>query len=231
MKWGDKYHSEDVNRLFSMVARNLTFPFRFACFTDNWQGIREEVEIKPIPLLDLPSGLPERGWQKLSMFTSPLEDIQGITLFLGLDVEVIGNIDCFFEVEGEFLIAFDAKKRGKIIGNSSVYRFEAGKHPDILEYFQENFETVRKRFRNEQAYLSSKMNEKGIFKFWPKPWCPSFKYHCIPSFPLNFITPPVKPDGAKIILFHGEPNSDQAAKGVSGKWYRYFKPVSWISDR
>ena len=29
MKWGDRYGSEYVNRLFAMVARNLTLPHRF----------------------------------------------------------------------------------------------------------------------------------------------------------------------------------------------------------
>lgn len=230
MKWGDKYSPDYVNRLYGMVRRNLTLPFRFICFTEQGQGIRKEVEIKPLPNLGLPSGLPERGWMKLSTFQNPLEDIQGQVLFLDLDVVIVDNIDCFFEIKGEFLIAFDQKKAKENIGNSSVYRFEAGRHADVLEYFQQNFEKVRTTVRNEQAYLSNKMNEKRILRFWPKAWCPSFKYHCIPSFPLNLWKEPAIPDGAKIILFHGKPEPEEAVLGVSGKWYRHFKPVSWINS-
>jgi len=33
MKWGDKFPAEYVNRLYAMVARNLSDEFRFVCFT------------------------------------------------------------------------------------------------------------------------------------------------------------------------------------------------------
>ena len=41
MKWGTKYSSEYVNKLYSMVARNLSVPFRFVCFTDDADGIKD----------------------------------------------------------------------------------------------------------------------------------------------------------------------------------------------
>ena len=53
MKWGDKFPAEYVNRLYGMVARNLSIPFRFVCFTENNDGIRDEVEIQNLPELDL----------------------------------------------------------------------------------------------------------------------------------------------------------------------------------
>jgi hypothetical protein len=53
MKWGDKFPSEYVNRLYAMVSRNLSIPFRFVCFTEDGSGIRNEVEIQPLPELDL----------------------------------------------------------------------------------------------------------------------------------------------------------------------------------
>ena len=74
------------------------------------------------------------------------------------------------------------------------------------------------------------MNAKKALKFWPKEWTPSFKYHCIPAFPLNFWRAPFIPKGTKIILFHGKPEPIEAQKGISGKWYRYFQPVTWIAD-
>lgn len=61
MKWGTKYGPEYVNRLYNMVARNLTLPFTFACLTDDSSGIRDEVVCYPIPELNLPSNIPERG--------------------------------------------------------------------------------------------------------------------------------------------------------------------------
>jgi hypothetical protein len=50
-----------------------------------------------------------------------------------LDVVIVDNIDVFFTVEGDFLIAHDKKNPTKIEGNSSVFRFEIGQYPQILK--------------------------------------------------------------------------------------------------
>ncbi len=229
MKWGDKYGADYVNRLYGMVNRNLTLPFKFVCFTENPESIHPNVKILPLPSLGLPENIPERGWLKLATFQNPLADLKGTALFLDLDVVIVNNIDCFVEFDAEFAVCFDEKKKAQKIGNTSVYRFEIDQHEDILDYFLENFDAIKSKYRNEQAYLSDKINDKGILDFWPQDWTPSFKYHCIPKFPSNLWQEPFVPKGAKIILFHGKPEPYEAEKGVSGKWYRYFKPVSWIT--
>jgi len=229
MKWGDKYGADYVNRLYGMVNRNLTLPFDFICFTENAEGIHPNVNIQALPSLGLPDNIPERGWLKLATFKKPLADLTGTALFLDLDVVIVDNIDCFFEFDADFALCFDEKKKNQKIGNSSVYKFKIGEHAEVLEYFQKDFETIKNNYRNEQAYLSDKINQKGILNFWPKEWTPSFKYHCIPRFPLNFLREPFIPEGAKIILFHGKPEPNEAEKGVSGKWYRHFRPVGWIT--
>ena len=230
MKWGDKYDADYVNRLYAMVKRNLTIPFRFVCFTENEKDIHPKVDILPLPSLGLPDNLPERGWLKLATFKKPLEDLTGTALFLDLDVVIVDSIDVFFDYDAEFALCFDEKKKAQLIGNSSVYRFEIGQHAEVLEFFLGNFEYVKEQHRNEQAFLSHQMHTKKVLKFWPKEWTPSFKYHCIPRFPQNFWRSPFIPKGAKIILFHGKPEPIEAQKGISGKWYRYFKPVNWIAD-
>ncbi len=230
MKWGDKYGADYVNRLYGMVSRNLTIPFQFVCFTENEKDIHPNVKICPLPSLGLPENIPERGWLKLATFQNPLADLEGTALFLDLDVVIVDKIDCFFELEAEFAVCFDEKKKAQKIGNTSVYRFEINKHEDVLDYFLNNFDSIKSNYRNEQAYLSDKMNEKNNLTFWPKDWTPSFKYHCIPKFPFNFWRAPFIPAGANIILFHGKPEPYEAEKGVSGKWYRYFRPVGWITE-
>ena len=230
MKWGDKYGAEYVNKLYAMVSRNITIPFEFVCFTDNKLGINPAVKIYPLPSLGLPENIPERGWLKLATFQKPLEDLEGSALFLDLDVLIVDNIDAFFEFDAEFALCFDEKKKTQFIGNSSVYRFEIGQHAEVLAFFLENFDSIKEKHRNEQAYLSHQMHAKNVLKFWPKEWTPSFKYHCVPNFPQNFWRSPFIPKGAKIILFHGKPEPIDAVRGVSGKWYRYLRPVNWIKD-
>jgi len=228
MKWGDKFSVSYVNKLYGMIQRNLNFPFRFVCFTEKPEGIRKEVEIQPLPELDLPKDIPERGWRKLTVLAKDFGGLSGTTLFLDLDVVIVDNIDSFFTAEGEFLIVHDKRKPRKLEGNSSVFRFEIGKYPQILSFFEQNFKQIRKEVRHEQAYLSREMHKLGKIQFWDDSWVPSFKYRCIPSFPISWIKAPVVPNGAKIIVFHGLPNPPEALKGISGKWYRYIKPSPWI---
>ena len=130
MKWGTKYGPEYVNRLYAMVRRHLTGHFNMVCLTDDNTGIRSEVQCLPIPPLDLPLGIPERGWTKLASFAQDLHGLRGTALFLDVDVVVVGSLDGFFEVPGEFMIIHDYKRPWRITGNSSVYRYELGAHPD-----------------------------------------------------------------------------------------------------
>ena len=77
MKWGKKFPASYVNRLYGMISRNITLPFQLVCFTENSDGIRKEVLIKPLPELDLPEGSPERGWRKLTIKISKSKNKAG----------------------------------------------------------------------------------------------------------------------------------------------------------
>ncbi|MFB9211948.1 glycosyltransferase [Echinicola jeungdonensis] len=228
MKWGELYGPEYVNRLYEMVKNNLRFPFQLICFTDNKEGIRKEVVCFPIPEVNIPDGLPERMWRKLTVFKKDLYGLKGEALFLDLDVVIVDNMDPFFQLEGEFRIIKDYRKKWRGTGNSSVFRFELGRHYEIFDFFLKNFEEIRKKHRNEQEYLTSIMKEKGILSYWPERWCPSFKYDCVSKFPLAFWKKPKIPHGARIIIFHGEINPPKAIKGGWGKFYRYVRPAKWI---
>jgi len=229
MKWGVKYGPEYVNKLRSMLRRHLTQPHRLICFTEDGSGIGAGVEIMPLPAMDLPPGK-ERGWRKLSTFCSPLFDLKGPTLFLDLDIVLTGNIDCFFEHPGEFCIIHDWAKPWRITGNSSVYRFEAGAHPEILDYFLKNIDRVKGEVRNEQEYLTREMHRLGLVTYWPKEWCVSFKHSCLPTFPLNLVKTPQLPIGAKVVVFHGTPNPPDAVVGNGKGIYRYVRPTPWVGE-
>ena len=230
IKWGDKFSAEYVNRLYAMVSRNLSSSFRFVCFTENSAGIRDEVEIQSLPELDLPAGAPERGWRKLTVFKKDFGGLSGTTLLLDLDVVIVGSLDDFFSYSGDFLIAHDKKNPNKPEGNSSIFRFEIGQYPQILQYFEQNSALVKNQVRHEQAYLSREMHKLGKLEYWPDEWVPSFKYRCCPSWLKSWLQAPSIPAGAKVILFHGLPNPPEAIKGISGKWYRHIKPSPWIKD-
>ncbi len=229
MKWGAKYGPEYVNRLYSMVARNLSIPFRFICLTDNSAGISDQVEIFPIPSIGINLNGPERGWNKLVTFRKELYDIQGQALFLDLDLIIVSAIDELFELSGSVIIIKDWLKRDGT-GNSSVYRFNVGEHSQVLTGFQADFEGVKRKFRNEQEYLSAALLTQGALSYWPEAWCRSFKRHCMHYLPKSLWSAPSIPQGAKIIVFHGHPHPDEAIAGKTGKWYRFAKPALWVKN-
>ena len=230
MKWGTKYGPEYVNRLYAMVRRHLSGDFNFVCLTDDSAGIRPEVQCLPIPPLNLPAGIPERGWNKLATFTGDLYGLKGTALFLDVDVVITGSLDDFFTQPGDFLIIHDYKRPWRITGNSSVYRFELGAHPDVLAYFRGHFEEIRRQYRNEQAYLTDFLHKQGKVQYWPMDWCPSFKYHGIPPWPTNYWKAPFVPEGARIVIFHGECNPPDALAGRRNRRFRHIQPATWVAE-
>ncbi|WP_037587147.1 hypothetical protein [Stenoxybacter acetivorans] len=234
MKWGDKYGAEYVNRLYRMVQRNLSLPFTMICLTDNSEGIDPAVQCYPIPELTLPNGLPERGWKKLTTFSRDLYGLHGTALFLDIDIVIIDNIDGFFTQpanrDDEVWIIRDWKKPWRMVGNSSVYRFQIGAFPQLLDYFRNHFDEIRTRFRHEQAFLSWYVREFHQLSYWQADWCLSYKYQVLKKPPFSWWQAPQKPTHGKIIVFHGEVNPPDAIAGGGGKWYRKVLPAPWLKD-
>lgn len=230
MKWGSKYGANYVNTLYAMIARHITLPFQLTCFTDDPNGIDSRVRICELPTLELPAGAPERGWNKLTTLQADLGGLTGDVLFLDLDVVIVANIDELFSYPAEFAIIRDAKLQRRLIGNSSVYRFKVGRYQEILDKFRQQYAEIQQTFRNEQAYLSHEIHQRGELSFWPEAWCPSFKYHCMQPWPLAYFQDAKIPAGAKIIIFHGHPEPHEAIQGITHKWYRPVRPTQWVAD-
>jgi hypothetical protein len=234
MKWGAKYGPEYVNRLYAMVRAHLAGDFGFVCLTDDAKGIRSEVQCLPIPHLNLHLKPGERdgAWKKLTTFEADLHGLRGTALFLDLDVVVVGPLQDFFTRPGDFFIIRDYRRfwrmGGRIVGNSSVYRFELGAHADVLRHFRDHMAALMRQYRNEQDYLSHFLHAQGKLNYWPAAWCPSFKYHCIPRWPANYWREPAAPPGARIVIFHGEINPPDAIAGRRNKRLATMRPAPWV---
>jgi hypothetical protein len=229
MKWGDRYPSDYVNRLHAMVQANLSGSYRFVCLTDDPRGVNGAIECRPIPPTPPEPTRQERGWRKLTTFDWPLHDLEGTALFLDLDVVIIRPIDALFEVEGTFLIAHDRRLSSRGISNSSVYRFELGAHRALIDEYRADPAAVARAFRNEQAFLSARMSAAGLLTEWPPGWCVSFKYDCLPPWPLNYLRSAHCPPEARIIFFHGRPKPHEAIEGF-GNLRRFTRPTPWLAD-
>lgn len=239
LKWGKRYPAAYVNKLYAGVHANLTRPFKFHCITDNKEGLHSNIITIPFP--ENP-GI--KSWWphvlvKLTTTKSGFGNLQGPTLFLDLDVVILDNIDSLFEYKpGENCIIHNWvnwRKRliGRIpfVGNSSVFRFDAGESSD---YIYQTFirEMARAEdtsiFNTEQAFLTYAMQ---TVNWWPKEWIRSYKWDCRPRFPVNLISTPKKPKGCKILVFHGLPDPDQAIQGFKGRRiYHNTKAAPWIEN-
>jgi len=168
---------------------------------------------------------------KLAAFAAKLYGLRGTALFLDLDVAIVGGLDPLFDYPGKFIMIQDYKQpRRRVTGNSSLSRFEIGAHPDVLEHFRENVSEVSSTFHNEQAYLSDFLQHQGKLTYWPVAWCPSFKYHGIPKWPSNYWRAPFVPPEARIVVFQGECNPQDAIAGQRNRALRFARSAGWVAE-
>ncbi len=235
IKWGTRYGADYVNRLASMIRRHTKRPARLVCFTEDPAGIDPWVEIAPLPPMpNIPERVQWTGWRKISLWQYPLHDLAGDVLFFDLDVVIAASIDDFFDFEpGRFAVAENWSEIGKNIGNTTVYRFPAGKMVHIFDDFVRDPERFIAQYDIEQKYISGEAADQV---FWPSSWCLSFKHNLMPRWPLNFFLTPKLPPGTKLVAFTGKPDPDEAAIGqwpVKRAWkrlYKHVRPTPWITE-
>lgn len=245
MKWGRLYGPEYVNHLRAGVRRHLKRAHRFVCFTDDPAGLARGIEVQPMPSFDLPASTGDLRWRKLAVFRRPLADLAGPTLFLDLDLVIVDSMDGFFDEPGRFLIIrdddlFRAKPLRRLkpardlfarrVGNSSVFRFEAGAHPDILDAYLADTTLATTAHVNEQEFLTAHLERKGLLHYWPRAWCVSFKNDCVPRHLASYFRDPEVPKGARIVVFAGTPKMSDVLAGGGHRWYRRIGPVPWLRE-
>lgn len=259
VKWGSRYSADFVNRLYSMVVRNTSQPVRFICLTDDFSGIRPEVECMQLP--ELPCAHPERTigkWRKLVLWGADWGPVTGPLLFIDLDSVIVDNIDGYF-THGDphdVILARNWARPGKRLGQTSVFRFFVGENRHILETFASDPQGVADRFHFEQHFVTA--SASGGIKFWPEEWTRHFRIHCLPQMPLRYFLSPRLPRGSKIITFPGGPDPVHVIEGrwdtksrphvgrvehvlnafigkrsTPGLWKhlkRYVRPTSWVAN-
>jgi hypothetical protein len=257
IKWGTRYGPEYVNRIYSMVERNITPPFRVICLTDDIYGIRKEVLCRGLPDLGCPRPTNAPGkWPKTALWCHTLFDITGVVLFIDLDVIITGSLDPFFSYgkQEDVVLARNWVKPLERLGQTSIFRFEIGRHAYMLENFQKDPEGVASKYQFEQRYVTNCV--VGGVKFWPRGWIRHFRMDCLGPWPLRYLRAPRLHKGTRVVIFPGKPDpadaiqgrwSDQVESGgrlehiklcfsrdFKGSSYRhikrFFMPANWIKE-
>jgi hypothetical protein len=222
VKWGSKYGPEYVNRLYAMVARHLAPPFRFVCLADDRSGLRPEVEFFELPELGCPHPVGTMGkWRKQVLWGATVPGLQGTALFIDLDSVIVGSLEGYFDFgePGDVILARNWARPFSRLGQTSVFRFPVGAHPQILENFRADPQGIAERYQFEQHYVTNAV--QGGIKFWPEAWTRHFRLHCLPPFPLRYFRTARIPHDARVVTFPGGPNPDDVQVG---RWNKRVPP-------
>jgi len=257
INWGTKYGPNYVNRLYGMVARNITPPFSVTCFTDSAAGIRPEVRTEPLPDITYEVPRTRRGiWPKSRLWGERLADLSGPVLYLDLDLVVTGGLDPFFAYgdPDEVILTRNQNTPFERLGQTSAFRFPVGKLAPIQAHFAADPPGIAAEYVFEQRFVTC--NAPGGVRFFPRRWVRHFRQDCRRMFPLNYLLAPALPRDARIVIFPGglvPPHAIVGQYGYRGRpaspaehlrglfdrerqgpfWHylrHYIRPTPWVAE-
>lgn len=246
-RWLDAFPTSYVRLLRNAVRENLHRPHRFICVTDNPGALRRDgIEAARMPDMGIPLQYQKKGcWPKLGIFAPGVLPPQSPTLYLDLDLLVRDRLDAFFdriEASGGFhalrewnptLWSFlpvslrpDRGVQGSILG------FIPREQEWIYHDFMDRREAITGGYPLDQDYLTETVKDRH---YWPFKWTASFKWHCVPYYPLNLVFPTIRePRKARIVVFHGKPRPIDVVPEGNYRWGTSRKfgygPVPWVRD-
>lgn len=200
-----------VNTLYNMVARNLTLPFQFVCFTDQMSGLYQtNIWILPLPKtpeVKWGSGRPN-CFRRLWLFSKEAQSVLDNRIVnMDLDCVVVGSLDPLFSRQEEFIGWRDTCFPGQY--NGSLWMLTAGSHPRVWDEWKGNASLPRLRGKagSDQAWISMMLGKHG--PVWTaKDGVYSYKREVVRLGGL--------PSNARLVIFHGSPSPWQ----VGADWVR-----------
>lgn len=211
---GSLYDWVYVDKLYSMLGRNLCRPVTLHVFT-------EAERLVPQPYVkhaldDWPGiGGPRKSWwYKMQMFDP--DRFYGRLLYFDLDVIIMDSIDWMLDLNLEYFWAcrdFRHHWRGAWSGiNSSCMVWHTGHFAHVWrEFAGDNIHAVTRRFQGDQDFLNSKINDQrrryldsDLVKSWRweiKDGGMDFKKRVYKRPDAGSIIPP----NTRVMVFHGQP--------------------------
>lgn len=215
-RWGEGDRGpEYINKLYRGVARNLSVPFRFCCFTNEpiADQLDSGIEVKPFrfPAYEGAGVLPRLYMFNLESGLLP----ESFVLALDLDVVIVGSLDEIVSYKGAFCVRSKFapgqqwKADGDIIGFRPSLRFQH----IFWDSFLADYDTALRRTGGRERYwfrhIISSYFYGGDCDRWQNE-CPgqvvSYKRHVKRTHRL--------PENARIVSCHGRPRPHE----LTDKW-------------
>lgn len=155
VKHGTKYNSDYVNRLYSMVSKNMPCDFDFHCYTDDSNGIDKHINVVPIKS-DL-----EKWWPKLDALNI-FND--GDNILFDLDIIILNRLERLHSVKTRTLSVLYAqwkegylqpsiKEKFPTLYNSSIMKWNGNQGKEVYDYFQKHKDMILLKYVGIDRYL------------------------------------------------------------------------------
>ena len=223
LKWGTKYQSHYVNKLYSGIKRNTTIPIRFHCFTEDKTGLFEDIIPHPLPYKQLST-----WWNKLYLFSNELPFEQKETLFyVDLDTVITRNIDAILSYDPVKLVVLRDFYTGlarTVIGNDNIGSgLMSWHHGDYTNVWESFIKDPIAAINSIKPHGDQRWTQKCVIDrlYWQdlfKDQIVSFKVHCNNGLP----------NLARIVCYHGKPSIPESYSKRNQVWKYDIPPQRWV---
>ena len=218
VSYGTKYRPEYVQKLYNMVERHLTLPYKFICFTDQHQLLKRQVK-GDVEYRTFRDHTLHGYWNKLQLF-SPDSNLEGNTLYMDLDVVIMKNIDDMATIgESKNFVGMNDFNPTSGLFNSSIMRFNNKYHSVIWEQYLKR-KTEFNSSHGDQEIITALIKKHEDTISFPDEWTQSYKWLNRNGDRYHISKQTYEQDpNAKVCVFHGSPNPhDSAQEWVQKLW-------------
>ena len=219
---GNGYSWDYVERLYSMLSRNLSRPIKMHVYTEEHREVPAPYIKHTLVNWEL-SGPKRAWWYKMQLFNS--EYHQGSLLYFDLDIVIVDNIDWIWQSNLDYFWAVrDFKHLWKPTNfgvNSSIMWWNTTTFDYIWQNFKiQELSRILKKYHGDQDYISDVLitSKRRFFdieriKSWR--WqCLDGGYnfaqkrHLLPNTGTTVLHP------TSIMVFHGKPKPNEILDSV-----------------
>lgn len=181
--------AEYVNKLRAGVARHLPLPHRFACITDDPEGLDDGIDV-----IEAHPGL-TGWWQKLALFKPGTFETERVVYF-DLDTWILGDLSGLASYAGPFAMLEHLIRPGRAAsGMLAWHRDSDGARVIWDAYLAVGHEPVHAL--GDQGFMADALKAAGIVPdlLTRSMGIYSYKLHCLNGMP----------EGIKVCCFHVKP--------------------------
>lgn len=220
---GDAYPWTYVEKLYSMLSRNLSWPIRLHVWTEAHRPVPEHMIKHALIPWDNVHGPKKAWWYKMQMFDSTHH--QGNLLYFDLDTVIVRNLDWMMSLNTRWFWAIRDWKylwKSQWQGiNSSIMFWDTRQFDWLWKHFESQpLITTLRLFPGDQDFLSHHINQKDR-RFFPDGAMQSWRWQVqdggMNMLSRKYLRPgagAVVNDAAQVIVFHGRPKPHEIADEV-----------------